>query len=149
VFVELFEMCHALPLADSLGQPGPSLPATDLLMTKLQIVQLNAKDRDDCYALLSGSALGAGDPAAIDPARIARLTAGDWGLHHTLELNLGRLRADLAARQLPGGGAERISAAIAAVADAIDAEPKSRAWRLRARIGERKVWYDEPEEVKR
>jgi len=149
VFVEVFEMCHALPLANNLRWPGPSLPATDLLMTKLQIVHLNEKDRDDCYALLFGSALGADDPAAIDPVRIAQMTAGDWGLHHTVELNLVRLRANLDARPLPSGGAATISAAIGTLADAIDAEPKSRAWRLRARIGERKVWYDEPEEVKR
>ena len=28
----------------------------------------------------------------------------------------------------------------------IEAEPKSRAWRLRAKIGERKRWYELPEE---
>ena len=83
VFVDVFEMCHVLPLADGFAQPGPSLPATELLMTKLQIVQLNEKDRDDCYALLYGCPIASVQPAAIDPARIARLTAGDWGLHHT------------------------------------------------------------------
>jgi hypothetical protein len=31
----------------------------------------------------------------------------------------------------------------------IDHEPKSRGWRLRDRIGDRKRWYDEPEEVAR
>jgi hypothetical protein len=34
-----------LPLAESLDRPGPSLSVTDLLMTKLRIVELNAKDR--------------------------------------------------------------------------------------------------------
>jgi hypothetical protein len=29
----------------------------------------------------------------------------------------------------------------------IDAEPKTRAWRMRSRIGDRKRWYEEPEEV--
>jgi hypothetical protein len=149
VFVEVFEMCHTLPLADSLGQPGPTLPATDLLMTKLQIVELNEKDRGDCYALLRGSAIGPGDSAAIDPARIARLTGGDWGLHHTFELNLGRLRDGLDTHALPDEGARTIRAAVTAIADAIEAEPKSRGWRLRAKVGEHKRWYDEPEEVKR
>jgi Uncharacterised nucleotidyltransferase len=149
VFVESFEMCHVLPLAESLGEPGPSLPATDLLMTKLQIVELNEKDRDDCYALLRGSAIGAADPAAIDPARIARLTGGDWGLHHTFELNLARLTAGLQVRRLPDEAAQSIRGAVGAVAAAMEAEPKSRGWRLRARIGERKRWYEEPEEVKR
>jgi hypothetical protein len=149
VFVEAFKMCHSLPLAESLGQPGPSLPATELLMTKLQIVRLNRKDRDDCYALLRGCAIGADDSVAIDAARIARLTAHDWGLHHTFELNLARLSGDLDTQALPREGAKAISDGIAAVARAIEAAPKSRGWRLRARIGERKLWYDEPEEVER
>jgi hypothetical protein len=149
VFVEVFEMCHALPLADSLGQPGPSLPATELLMTKLQIVRLNEKDRDDCYALLRASPIGTGDAAAIDAARIGRLTASDWGLYHTFELNLARLSEDLGAHALSDESVRTITDALAALSHALESEPKSRGWRLRARVGERKVWYDEPEEVKR
>lgn len=149
VFVEAFEMCHSLPLADALGETGPTLPATELLMTKLQIVRLNAKDRDDCYALFCGCSIGGGGPEMIDPARIARLAARDWGLHHTFELNLTRLRADLGSRGLRSDGAEAVSDAIATVSEALEVEPKSRGWRLRARIGERKLWYDQPEEVQR
>jgi hypothetical protein len=29
----------------------------------------------------------------------------------------------------------------------IDAEPKSAKWKLRARVGERVQWYEDPEEV--
>jgi hypothetical protein len=29
----------------------------------------------------------------------------------------------------------------------VEAEPKSRGWRLRAKVGERKRWYELPEEV--
>jgi hypothetical protein len=149
VFVEAFEMCHSLPLADGLGEPGLTLPGTELLMTKLQIVHLNAKDRDDCYALLEGCTIGDNGPAAIDPARISHLTARDWGLQHTFELNLGRLTEDLDARSLPPDHTKKIADGIAAVSEAMEAEPKSRGWRLRARIGERKQWYEEPEEVRR
>ena len=147
VFVEAFEMCHKLRLADRLDQPGPALPATDLLMTKLQIVELNAKDRSDLYALLRGCELGPDDPTAIDPGRVAVLTAADWGLHHTLELNLGRLTEGLDAS--PEEARTRIAEAIAAIAAAMDGAPKGRAWKLRARVGERKRWYEDPEEVAR
>jgi hypothetical protein len=149
VFVEAFEMCHSLPLADGINEPGVTLPGSELLMTKLQIVQLNEKDRDDCYALLGGCTIGDSGSATIDPARIARLTGRDWGLQHTFELNLARLISDLGSRSLPAEQTRAIADAIAAISDAIEAEPKSRGWRLRARIGERKVWYDEPEEVRR
>jgi hypothetical protein len=149
VFVEAFEMCHALPLAESLDRPGPALPATDLLMTKLQIVSLNAKDRNDCYALLCGSAVADGDHTAIEPARVAALTGRDWGVHHTFELNLARLSAGLAEGAVPDPCVARVRAGIDAIAAAMEDAPKSRNWKLRARIGERKRWYDDPEEVDR
>lgn len=149
VFVEAFEMCHSLPLTEGLRYPGLTLPGTELLMTKLQIVKLNEKDRNDCYALFDGCTIGADEPVSIDPARIARLTGHDWGLHHTFELNLGRLTSDLGSGQLPADRAKVIADGIAAVSQAIEAEPKSRGWRLRAKIGERKQWYEEPEEVRR
>jgi hypothetical protein len=149
VFVEAFDMCHSLPLADGLRDGGLTLPGTELLMTKLQIVELNAKDRDDCYALLYGCEIADDGPVTIDPARIARLTGHDWGLQHTFELNLARLMSDLGERPLPVDGPRVIGDAITAITEAIEAEPKSRGWRLRARIGERKQWYEEPEEVRR
>jgi hypothetical protein len=149
VFVEAFEMAHALPLADGLREKGLTMPGTELLMTKLQIVKLNEKDRDDCYALFAGCAIADDGSMTIDPKRIAHLTGHDWGLNHTFELNLGRLTADLASRALPAERTTVIADGIAAVTNAMEAEPKSRGWRLRARIGERKQWYEEPEEVRR
>jgi hypothetical protein len=103
--------------------------------------------RSDLYALLRGCELGPDDPSAIDPARVAALTAADWGLHHTLELNLDRLTDGLS--ESPEVARTRIGEAIAAIAAAMEAAPKGRAWRLRARIGERKRWYEDPEEVAR
>lgn len=149
VFVEAFEMCHELPLADGLERPGPSLGATDLLMSKLQIVSLNEKDRNDCYALLCGAPVADGDPAAIEPERLASVTAREWGVHHTFELNLARLRDGVADGAVPAESAASVHAGLDALARAMEDAPKSRNWKLRARIGERKRWYDEPEEVDR
>lgn len=146
VFVEKFEMCHALPLASVLNRPGQTVPATELLMTKLQIVRLNAKDRNDLYALLGGCELGA-DDRDIDPGRLASLTARDWGLHHTFELNLKRLREGLADGVLPGR--RSVMANIDALEAAMHDVPKPRSWKLRARVGERARWYTDPEEVER
>jgi hypothetical protein len=146
VFIDDFEMCHKLPLKKRFDLPGDTLDPADLLLTKLQIIELNAKDRGDAYAILLGFPVGGG-AEGIDLDWITSLTSKDWGLQHTLELNLGRMRDGLA--ESPLGEAER-----AAVADSIDrieaalaAAPKSRSWKLRDRVGERKRWYDEPEEI--
>jgi hypothetical protein len=154
VFVGSFEMCHALPLAERLGARPGTLPAAELLMTKLQIVELNEKDRGDIFGLLLAHEVTEADldPAgadAIDAARIASLTSRDWGLQRTFELNLERLRETVGALPLEEGSRETISIRIDRIAAVIEATPKSRKWKLRDRIGDRKQWYEEPEEVDR
>jgi hypothetical protein len=149
VFVETIEMCHALPMAGRLTARPDSLPPADLLMTKLQIVDLNQKDRADLYALLLTHEVGAGDDASLDVERITDLTANDWGLQHTFELNLERLRSALAEQRLGPEQVQAIRSRIDELGSAMERAPKSRRWKLRARIGERKRWYNEPEEVDR
>ncbi len=159
VFVGDFRMCHALPLAARIDAWEQTLPAAELLLSKLQIVALNAKDRGDLYALLLGcevaegdaQASGDGEPprAAINAPHLAALAAGDWGLYHTLELNFARLHAGLAEGTLAAPQRECVQRRIAALTVALEQAPKSRAWRLRARVGERRRWYEDPEEIAR
>lgn len=170
VFVGRFEMCHQLPLLERLNDRAEILPAAELALTKLQIVALNAKDRGDLYALLLACPLTGLDPErdddrdavreanhdaerdanpVIDVRRIAELTGADWGLHHTIELNLVRLREGLAETGLADAQRELLRERLAALAGALEQAPKSRAWRLRARVGERRRWFEEPEEIAR
>ena len=142
-------MCHELPLTERLTQLPDTLPAAEVLMTKLQIVQLNAKDRGDLYALLRSHEVADHDDRAINVGRITALTAEDWGLQRTFEINLDRLSAALAEEGLDDESRAVIAGRIEALAAAIEAAPKSRRWKLRARVGERKRWYEEPEEVDR
>jgi hypothetical protein len=119
-------------------------------MTKLQIVELNAKDRADALSLLLAHEVVTGrDDGAINVAQIVRLTAQDWGLQHTFELNLERLVQALPELALSDAERRLIEGRISTLGDAMSAAPKSRRWKLRARLGERKQWYDEPEEVDR
>jgi hypothetical protein len=67
--------------------------------------------------------------------------------------NLDRIRAFVTGELQPGEletGSPLPYDALAqidALAEAIDAAPKSTKWKLRARVGDRVAWYDEPEEV--
>jgi hypothetical protein len=149
VFVQSFAMCHELPLADRIADRERTLGPAELLMTKLQIVELNPKDRCDVYALLHSYDVTDGEGAGIDAGRIVALTANDWGLQHTFELNLNRLRAALTGVPLSRDEASLITHRIDTLARALDDAPKTRKWKLRAKVGERKQWYDEPEEVDR
>lgn len=149
VFVERFEMCHTLPLTQRLEVQERTLPAAELMMTKLQILKVNAKDQLDLYALLHALEVADHDRDAINCARITELTGADWGLHHTFELNLQGLLSALESAGLDEHDAARIGSRIQTLQQALLDAQKSRAWRIRARIGERKRWYEEPEEVGR
>lgn len=150
VFVETFEMCHKLPLSASLDWAGKlTLPAADLLMSKLQIVHLNAKDRNDCYALQIGCATAGDDLRRLDIDRIADLTREDWGINHTFELNIEVLDQHVDQIDLDQSQVGVVREGLATLRQAMHDAPKTRSWKLRAKIGERKRWYDEPEEVDR
>ncbi len=149
IFIGAFEQCHRLDLEKRLKLHKPTLPLADLLLTKLQIHQLNAKDVQDVFALLydHGFKQDSGSEP-IDMAYIARLGGEDWGWYTTLHDNLDQL-VTLAGEKLNGESAGRVSERLQELRAAIEAAPKSVRWKLRNQIGRRMLWYDEPEEVKR
>lgn len=145
IFIDRMRMCHVIELAGRLGHDGPTLTPADLLLSKLQVYEVNMKDLVDTIALLLDHPIADHDDEAINVAYLARLTAGDWGLHRTLQLNTERVRhaaTDLAVDA--GLVGERLDA----MWRRIDAQPKSLKWKLRARVGDRVNWYELPEEVR-
>jgi hypothetical protein len=148
VFVGTFEMCHKLPLAERLTLAPDTLPLADLLLTKLQVFALNDKDQRDILTLLYHHPLVASDDEpGINAPHLARLCAADWGLWKTATLNLDRAREGLGAYGLTDAQAKTLTERLEALRLAIDAAPKTTRWKLRARVGERVQWYEEPEEV--
>ena len=105
VFVGTFEMCHTLPVADRLDVEPLTLPAADLLMTKLQIVRLNEKDRNDAYALLLALEVGVERRRSHQRDLGGAPVRARLGLYRTLQLNLERLREGL--RREPVGDGEQ------------------------------------------
>ena len=147
VFIDSFRMCHAIPFSDRLGLERGTVPLAELLLTKLQIVELNEKDVRDTVLLMYGHPVESHDDDAVNGARIAELCAADWGLWRTITTNLRRCREHIGDYDLDEASRHRIAARFDEVLERIEAEPKSRGWRLRAKVGDRKRWYDLPEEV--
>ena len=145
VFVGAFSMCHKIPLDGRIEVDPVSIPLAELLLTKLQVVQLNEKDVRDALALLHDHEVGESDGELVNSARVAHLCATDWGLWRTITQNLAACRAFADTYDVPDRPTldERLDALLGR----IEEEPKSRAWRMRAKIGDRKRWYDLPEEV--
>ena len=145
VFVGAFRMSHKIPLDSRLEVDPVSVPLSELLLTKLQIAELNEKDVRDTLALLHDHPVGEEDGDVVNASRVAELCAADWGLWRTITQNLAACRAYADTYDVPDR--RTLDERVDELLERIEAAPKSRAWKLRARIGDRKRWYDLPEEV--
>lgn len=151
IFVGAFEMCHKLPLADRLAVESPTIPLAELMLSKAQIVELNHKDVLDLLALFLDHPVGTGDAETINQTVIAGLCAKDWGLYTTLMLTLEKLRTFLINGEvsLSDEQLQTLALRLGQLESALEAAPKTNAWKLRARVGKRLRWYEEVEEVQR
>jgi hypothetical protein len=147
VFIGAFRMCHEIPLDHRLEVQGRTVPLAELLLTKLQIIELNEKDVRDTLLLVHGHEVSDADGDAINGARVAELCASDWGLWRTITANVEKVLQHAPDYDVPDAERERMTARLREVLERIEAAPKSRGWKLRAKIGERKRWYELPEEV--
>jgi len=143
VFVDRIDLSHTLEIANRLEVSPRTLSPADLLLTKLQVVEVNDKDLKDASALLTDHAIS---PEGIDPARIREVLCGDWGWWRTCTQTLDSVASY--AENLEGFGRRddvvRVTRELRAM---IDAAPKSVRWRMRSMIGERVRWYELPEET--
>ena len=146
IFVGRFEMCHTWPLERRLEVVADTLPLGDLLLTKLQIFALTEKDQRDIVSLVHAHKLSE-DDSGINVAYVAERCAADWGLWRTATANLERVRSGAGRFALGSPAEELVMSRLDDIRKRIDAEPKTRKWKLRARVGERVQWYEEPEEV--
>ncbi|MEO8091423.1 MAG: hypothetical protein ABI726_01785 [bacterium] len=147
VFIRSFSMCHELPVTERLDADEPTVPLAELLLTKLQIVRLNEKDVRDLCALLIEHQVGFGDDETINADRFASICSCDWGLYHTVELNLGRLEEEAARLEMPSADRQVMRERVNQLLERMASHDKSRKWKMRARVGERVQWYEEPDEV--
>jgi hypothetical protein len=147
VLIGVFRMSHEIRFGKRLALEPVTVPLADLLLTKLQIIELNEKDVRDALALLYDHPIEDEDGDAINAAHIARLCANDWGLWRTFTANLDALGDHLGRYDLSDEDKRRIEDRIVELQKRIEQEPKSFGWKMRAKIGDRKRWYDLPEEV--
>jgi len=161
VMVDRLTMCHTLDFRPSFGRLPLTIDVIDILLSKLQIVELNEKDVRDLLQILGALPVGgsqprgrhaaapaAGEPV-IDTERFAKLLGADWGWWRTVTINLTKL---------PGLAAEKPGLAPPSppfdpvaqsqrLLEIAQSAPKTVKWKLRANIGDRVRWYELPEEV--
>ena len=151
IFVGSFEMCHKLPLNGRLELDPVTVPLTELLLSKAQIVQLNRKDALDIASLLLHNETGNTDDGEINLDYIAKLCSQDWGLYKTTSMSLQRVEEVVRDPELKLTDAERgvILKRVSEILQTFETMPKSLAWQMRDKVGTRVRWYEEVEEVAR
>ncbi len=151
VVMDKLNMCHVLVFKDRIDRMPYTLDVTDLLLTKLQIVELNRKDVHDLLHLLSAYEVRpANESGTIALGRIGSIVGEDWGWWRTVTGNLDKLAqlADGEHRDLvPEARKFDPVDQIRAIRADCDATKKSLKWKLRAKVGDRVQWYELPEEI--
>jgi hypothetical protein len=161
VMVDRLTMCHTLDFRPSFGRLPLTVDVIDILLSKLQIVELNEKDVRDILQILGALPVGgsqplgrhaaapaAGEPA-IDTDRFAKLLGADWGWWRTVTINLAKLPGLVAEKPglAPPSPPFDPVAQSQRLLEIARSAPKTVKWKLRSNIGDRVRWYELPEEV--
>jgi hypothetical protein len=151
VIMDRLRMCHVLEFKDRIDRLPHTLDVTDLLLTKLQVVEQNEKDVQDIVYLLAAHGVREGDtPGAIGLGRFGAIVGADWGWWRTATGNLDRVvslaRGELSYLVPPHPPYDPVEQALLLRRHA-DTIPKTLRWKIRSRVGDRMLWYELPEEV--
>ncbi len=148
VFLDAIEMCHRLDLRERARILDKTLTPADLLLSKLQVIDTNEKDFKDATAVLADHEVTA-DDAGININRLNELCAADWGWWRTVTMVAEKTHkyALQLSQQADGAGLAHVPERTRHVLAEIERAPKSRRWKMRARVGDRVRWHDDPEDV--
>ena len=149
IFLDFFEMCHKFDFRKRLALGKFSIPLADLLMTKLQVVEIEERDYKDTVAILLDHELAnLDDEETVNKEYIAYICSRDWGIYKTFSQNLQLILSYLEKSNLEKKQRKIVEDKIKQLLDAIKAKPKSLKWKIRSLIGEKMSWYDLPEAPK-
>jgi len=152
VFLDKLSMCHEINFKERLEVDYPTLPLAELFLTKMQIVKLTIKDVKDLIVLLMEHEIGDNDNDTININHIAKLLSKDWGFYYTVTLNIDKIKKymdESTFNVMSASYKDHVKQKLDKMLKVIEEYPKTLKWRMRARIGTKKIWYQEVEEVVR
>jgi len=144
VFLDQLIMCHTIDFRNRLEVDYPTVPLAELLLEKMQIVNLTEKDVKDTIVLLRAHEVGDKDQETINSKYIAKLLKDNWGFYYTVTQNLKKIKVFLPNYQvLTKNDRDDITVKVNQILAAIEDEPKTLKWKMRAWVGPTKKWYRE------
>jgi len=147
VFLDIFRMEHTIDLRDRLTIEAYTISISDLLLSKLQIYQINEKDVRDILTIIKDVPLGSQDaPGIINVQYLAALCTRDWGLYQDVNTNIQKVLDLMKNYTLSSTETQQIQKRLFHLQTAIEQAPKSLKWKLRNRVGKRKAWRSQVED---
>ena len=148
-FFDKLAFCHTINFAGRLELDSPTITLGDLLLEKMQIVEINEKDIKDTLIMLREHEIQESEKESVNARYIAKLLSDDWGFYHTATTNLDKVKSHLDKfTSLSDEDRQDIRSKVDILLGAIEKEPKSMKWQMRAKIGTRKIWYTKVEAFK-
>jgi hypothetical protein len=146
VFLDKFQMEQTLDFRRRLWLDDLTIPITDLLLTKLQNVKLEAKDAKDVVAILEDHELGhRDDRETINLDYLANLCSRNWGLYRTMMDSLDKIRKFIDQDAPSAAGAEDLTRKVETIRSSLLSKKKGLRWTARSMIGDKVKWYKEVE----
>ena len=150
IFLDQLKMAHTINFLKRLELDSPTISLADLLLSKLQIIQITEKDIKDLIVLFVEHDLGAGERDKIDIDYLIKLTKDDWGLYYTASTNLEKVRSFARHYEVIGlDNQQTVETRLDILLQKMEEAPKSLRWKTRAKIGTRLKWYEEVGDVHR
>lgn len=148
VFVGAFQQCHTIALDKYFKNTKTYIPLFCLLLTKLQVVEINRKDILDILALLHDHELGnGGDPEQqIQIDQFLEIIGNDWGWYTTVTDNIEKIQKLLPSFNFYQQTENVLENKLKLLLTEAQNCRKSIKWKLRAKLGRKIPWYDLPEE---
>lgn len=147
IFFDKLEMNHIVNFKNRLDADYPTIPLTELLLQKLQMVKINEKDIKDVIILLRAHEIGTDDKDQINREAVGSHLLSDWGFHYTATTNLKKIKDILGQYSALGDGDIKVvEDRLDDLLDYLENEPKSMKWKMRALVGTKMQWYNEVDE---
>ncbi len=144
VFFDKLDYNHPVDFKNRLEYHPYCVSLTDLLLQKLQIVQINDKDLKDAMLLFLAASLGESDKDSINTRYLIKIFSDDWGFYYTAINNLIKIKEATAnVSALNNQQRQIIITQIDQLINLIEVSPKSGKWKTRAQTGTKKSWYKE------
>lgn len=161
IFLNKLEFSHTVefgekPGAGRLELDSPTITLTDLILEKLQIHEINHKDLIDMIIVFLGhpvSSNGVSEKESVDGAYISKILGDDWGFWYDSVANLNKVKSlanELTTQgKLTNEQASTVSHEVDKLVNMANSVPKTKRWEVRSKVGTKKPWYREVEEVVR